>query len=373
VSRARIGAVVAAICLLAVAPVRAAAQVAATGALTGVHVFGYVQLQAEFGDQTDLRFPDNDRIFVRRARLEARGEAFGVWDVKLMLDGSPGLAPRADVPATLVEAYARWRRYPKAVLQIGQYKTPFTYEELHPASQLISLERSLVVDRLKTTRQIGVQLSGVFRDSALTYAVGVFNGTSVNTNVNDNDRFLLLGRLAAMPLRGGSSHRPWRLAVGTAGFTSSDQAVRFGPEFGFDSDLSSPVTDNVFAGKRDGMELDSQLRVGPAELWVEYVAVRFEPENAIPASRFTASGWYGQGSVFLMPRRLQVLLKFETFAPHGTPADDGIDSAVLGVNYYFSRSHDLKLQLGHMLSRREPTRDVEQRLLARLQLMFSVI
>lgn len=350
-----------------------AALAQAPAAIDSIRLQGYVQAQAEFGDATDTRFPANDRMFVRRARLYATAAVARDWEIRLMFDGAPGLTPRRDVPATLTEGYVRWKRYPAAMLQVGQYKSPFTYEESHAASQLIAIERSLVVDRLKPTRQVGILMSGTLRGDRLRYGVGAFNGTGAGTNANDNENFLYTSRVSLRPVAG-----QWRGAdvawdVGASGLTTRDGGAPFAPDFGFDADPIATGLDHLFAGKRDAYALDSQLRWGRAELWAEYVNAHFTPDDAIPVRDFRSDGWYVLAAFYAMPQRLQFVARVETFEQARLNAPGEIESLFAGANYYLSRSHELKLQGGYMMSRRADIHDTAHRLLLRAQAMFSIL
>ena len=342
-------------------------------AIDSVRIQGYVQVQAEFGDATDTRFPANDRMFVRRARIYALGSVARDWEIRFMLDGAPGLTARRDVPASLVEGYVRWKRYPGATVQLGQYKTPVTYEESHSASQLLTVERSMVVDRLKPSRQVGVLFSGSLQGDGVRYGAGVFNGTGTGTNANDDERFLYIGRLTVRvaSLRLAGADLTWH--TGVSALTSHDSATPFAPDFGFDTDVVTPGTDNLFAGERRSWAFDSQLRFGRAEVWAEWVSARFTPENAVPVRRFDTDGWYVLAAYALIPRRLQLVGRLETFDQHRVNDPGNTESLFVGANYYIGPGHDLKLQGGHMMSRRPLGDDVAQRLLLRAQAMFNIL
>jgi hypothetical protein len=342
-------------------------------AIDSIRLQGYVQVQAEFGDATDTRFPANDRMFVRRARLYALGSVARDWEIRLMLDGAPGLTPRRDVPASLVEGYIRWKRYASATLQVGQYKTPFTHEESHSASQLLTIERSLVVDRLKPSRQVGILLSGTLRNDALRYGVGVFNGTGTSTNANDDERFLYIGRASVRAVSATVRGADLTWHVGASGLTAHDAATPFAPDFAFDTDVATPGSDNLFAGKRVSGALDSQLRFGRGELWTEYVTARFTTANAIPVSFFETDGWYVLVAWHLVPRRLQLVGRVEAFDQRRINDPGRTESLFLGANLYLAPGHDLKLQAGHMLTRQPLSEQVAHRLLLRAQVMFSIL
>lgn len=331
---------------------------------------GLLQVQVETGDRGDSRFTsDNDRVYLRRARLNATGRFLEEFDFRVELDLAGSLSNSASLRAQMTDGFINWNRYPAANVRTGQFKTPYGFEQLFGDPRLITLERSLVNDRLTVSRQLGVQMHGELFDKRMSYAAGVFNGNGVNSNFNDDDSFLIAGRLAATAWRGKLLGQDARLAVGTNGFSSDDTNIPLGAEFRFDSTPATPERDNVFAGSRVAAGLDSQLQVGPFDLWVEYLRTRFEPDSALPRERLTADGWYAQAGYFVWLRKAQVAVKLETFDPRDDLEDDATDAVTVGGSFYF-KGHDLKLMLNLMRVEGPSGAEAEDKVLARLQALF---
>src|SRR4029079_10250837 len=122
-----------------------------------------------------------------------------------------------------------------ANVRVGQFKTPFGFEQLYGDPRLPILERSLVNDRLTLHRQLGVAVQGDLADKQFSYAVGTFNGNGANNNFNDNDSFQLVGRASGLPWQGTSGGQRATWSIGADGYKSSDTALSPGAEFGFDS------------------------------------------------------------------------------------------------------------------------------------------
>lgn len=89
----------------------------------------------------------------------------------------------------------RWR--PAAV--VGQFRTPFSLEFLTPFSLLASVNRSRVVDRLATRRDIGV-LGRVGVGSPLTLMAALVNGEGPNRTSNPDGRQMTVARLTFRPV-----------------------------------------------------------------------------------------------------------------------------------------------------------------------------
>lgn len=330
---------------------------------------GLLQVQMDVGDRGDSRFTnDNDRFYLRRARLNATGKFLEEFDFRLEMDLAGSLSNSSALRAQMTDGFINWNRYPAANVRAGQFKTPFGFEQLYSDPRLITIERSLVNDRLTASRQLGAQVGGDLLEKRLSYAAGAFNGNSVNNNFNDDDRFFLAGRLAGLPWQGklGGQSAAW--SVGGNVFSSQDANVPL-PDLGLDSTPATPDRDGIFSGKRTGTGLDTQLVAGPVEIWAEYLRVRFEPDSGIPRRRFDAGGWYGQGSLFVVSKRLQIVLKYETFDPSFELDDDDTDTATLGANYYL-KGHDLKLMLDYLRTDAPGPADSQDKIIARLQVIF---
>ncbi len=330
---------------------------------------GLIQGQFEDGDRGDSRFPatGTDRFLIRRARLNATGTFPEDFDYRLEFDLANSLSAVTGLRAQLTDGYVNWNHFSFANVRAGQFKTPFGFEQLYADPKLITAERSLVNDRLTLNRQLGVQLWGNFLDQRLTYAVGTFNGNGVNNNSNDNSKFLYAGRVTVVPWKsadGGS----WSL--GGNAFSSEDTALALS-DLNLDSTPTTTDKDGLFTGKRHGYGVDSQIETGPFSLWVEYIKVRFEPTDARPAAQFDSDGGYVQAALFVVPKRVQVVLKYETFDPQTGLSGNDVSTWTGGLNYYV-RGNNLKLMLNYLrtdLGDNSPL-SKQNKIILRFQAMF---
>lgn len=354
-------------------PAVAIAQISGTvkpaGREPGLALGGLLQVQLDVGDRGDSRFTnDNDRFYLRRARLNASGRFLEEFDFRLELDFAGTLANTSSLRAQMTDGFINWNRYPGANVRTGQFKTSFGFEQLYGDPRLATIERSLANDRLTLSRQIGGQVGGDLLEKRLSYALGAFNGNAVNNNFNDDDRFVTVGRLAGVPWQGklGSSPASWSL--GGNGFSSRDANVALS-DLGLDSTPSTLDRDGIFSGERRGLGLDTQLQAGRLELWVEYLRVRLEPASRLPRSSFDADGGYVQGSYFIVPKRLQAVLKYETFDPDDQRDDDETGTATVGANVYL-KGHDLKLMVNYLRTELPGSVEPQDKVIARLQVIF---
>ena len=309
---------------------------------------GLIQAQSEAGDKTDSRFSDsNARVFLRRARMNVSGKFVEDFSFRLEMDLAGSLSNTSGYRAQMTDGYINWGRFRAANVKVGQFKTPFGFEQLYADPRLYTAERSLVSDRLTQSRQIGVQVAGAGMDDRLSYAAGLFNGNGINDNFNDNNKLMAVGRIGVIPFDGRLFGNAAKISVGTNAFRTTD----------------------ANRDRRRGIGFDAQAEVGRAEVWGEYLRDTTEPATRVPAGSFYADGWYAQATYFLIPAKLQLAARLETFDPSDLTAFDVTRSTVSGVNWYF-KGHDLKLQLDWMRSNVPGLSKTQQKVIARLQTAF---
>jgi len=340
------------------------------GKAEALQIGGMVQVQSEAGDEGDARFSDaSDRVYLRRARLNAGGRFLEEFNFRAEIELAGSLANTSGLRAQLTDAYLNWNRFDSANVRIGQFKTPFGFEQLYQDPQLYFAERSLVSDRLTPGRQLGAQVGGEAWYDRFNWSLGLFNGNGINQNFNDNDRFMEVARVSVAPVSGRFFDQPGRWSIGIDNFHSGDANVAVATDFGIDSTPSSPAKDNIFAGTRRGIGYDSQVQFGPVEAWGEYLQVTFDPTDRLPFRGFRSSGWSGQLTAFVIENKLQLAARRERFDPTGRIAGNETSTTTLGANWYF-KQNDIKLQLDWLRSDVPGLTKTQQKWIARLQTVF---
>jgi phosphate-selective porin len=331
------------------------------GKETSLAIGGLVQVQADFGDRGDGRFTTaDDRFYLRRARINAIGRFLEEFDFKLEVDASGSIGNNPTISSNLrvqlTDAYINWNKYAQANIRGGQFKTAYGYEQIYQDPKLYTIERSLPNDRLTLGRQIGVQVNGDFFEKRFSYGTGVFNGNGFNTSANDNDSFLVLGRAQ------GTIYQKSNAAFSMGGnlFHSEDT------DLSQQADLGLPNV--LFTGTRFGQGIDSQFRFGALEIWAEYLRVRFTPEESPTFDHFDADGWYTQVSYMVIPQKLMLVGKYETFDPTTRIGGDQTDTWTAGVNYYF-KADDIVFRVNYLQSE-VPLLETQNKILVRMQVIF---
>jgi hypothetical protein len=209
----------------------------------------HVQLQPRFIAQLsgDPDVTDADRFTgsgfrIRRALLLVEGSTGDVVDWRFRIDGAKALTfADPDGKTQLVarpvldDAYADWHVAGDAFsLQAGQYKVPYSGQELTQDRGLAFVERSVPNEGVKygavdtkggftRSRDVGVMAHGIAGDHVLEYQAGVFSGDGVARFPRADNGFLYAGRVVLTPMGevklddGDLKHVDPRVLIGVSG------------------------------------------------------------------------------------------------------------------------------------------------------------
>lgn len=272
---------------------------------SSVELSGYVQVRYRHYWETSM-----DGFRIRRARLGLKGEILKNVSFKVQVDGT-----RSPI---LLDAAVEISSIPYATLSFGQFKVPFSLENLTSSSALDFVNRTQTVEQLcpgqdigAAGRDIGVTVSGKF--SILEYTVGVFNGSGINW-ADTNDRKDIVGRLILRPLD--------FLVIGVSHYIG-DQRPIFG---------AAHVN-------RDRTGVDVFFSKGPAFIKGEYIFARDDLSER--------SGWYVRGAYSFILEKLQALINYDSYDWDLASAGNRIDVLTLGLNWFFSGKTKLQVNYAH--------------------------
>jgi phosphate-selective porin OprO/OprP len=356
---------------------------------------GYVQINFEDGDvsafegrfgQTALK----DRFRLRRARINLTGDFAEQFDFKVEgeFENSDGISSgRTAFSAT--DIFVNWHQFAEANVKVGQWKAPFGLEQLTPDPSLIIIERSLPTGAITPERQIGVQLWGKpfanvwpGEKDLLTYYAGIFNGNGRNTTNNDNNNFMYVGRLESIPFKGKIVGQDSSLKLGADVLNSRDDAgTNISQSLNLLVNADGSLSPFVLPGadERTAWSVDAWFNLGPFDLIGEYLQekVNGRTVNGVPPgfADFTTNGYYITAAYFLIPKKLQLAVRWEDLNP-GQKGNDGIRSITGGLNYYI-HGDDLKLMVNYIhtwsdfrQANPEFGEDQFNEVIGRMQLMF---
>jgi phosphate-selective porin OprO and OprP len=155
----------------------------------------------------------NDGLLLRRARPILQGTVYRDFDFLFVPDFAPVNGP------TIFDAYANYRYSPALQFQAGKFKMPVGLEQLQADKDILFNERSLVTD-LVPNRDLGFELHGDPFDGRVSYAAGLFNGSTDGGNSQNVDFATdraFAGRLFFQPFKKSSAEALQGFGFGAAG------------------------------------------------------------------------------------------------------------------------------------------------------------
>src|SRR6266498_3639159 len=327
---------------------------------------GFVQMNFEDGDVSAFegRFGQTavkDRFRLRRARINLTGDFAEQFDFKVEGDFGQGDGLNSNRTAfSATDIFVNWHQYPEAQIKVGQWKAPFGSEQLTPDTTLLFAERSLPTGAITPDRQIGAQLWGKpfatiwpGQKDLLTYYAGIFNGNGRNVSVNDNNNFMYVGRLESTLFKSKVWGQESSLKLGADVLNSRDDKgtnISQGLNLLVNDDGSLSPFVLPGADERTAWSVDAWLKLGPFDLIGEYLQEKVNGRTVDGVSPgfadFTTNGYYITAGYFPIPKKLQLVVRWEDLNP-GQKGNDGIHSITGGLNYYI-HGDDLKLMVNYI-------------------------
>ena len=314
------------------------------------------------------------RMLLRRARLGVDATFFKYLDLKFEGEFSEvGSAANADSKFQLTDGYAELRYWPEFRVRGGQFKVPFSFEELTSSRFIDFVERS-VVNNLVPARDVGAMTHGSLFGGTLEYAAGIFNGTGQN-NPELNDSKDSVGRLLVRPFKLIDIPLLQNLHLAghmTYGDQDKGQSLRGRTDGRFEFFPRVPTS-----GDRVRYGFEAVHAYGPFGLYGEYVKTAEERKGLGSGGSDLADvdgrGWYvagtwlltgeekihgkapkvkknfdprtgGLGALELVARFAQ--LDFDSDDLLSSPGENGVDALTVGFNWYLSPNARLMFNWG---------------------------
>ncbi len=280
-----------------------------------IQLSGYAQVRYQNLDEMGKI----DGFDIRRARIDLKGAISPYWNIRFQADlaGTP----------KLIDAYGECKIADYVNITIGQFKVPFSMENLASSNKLEMIDRSQVVEALvargkdvignQNGRDIGIQVFGNFlkinNRSIIDYSLGIFNGSGINIS-DKNENKSIAGRSVIHPIKG--------LDLGCSFYSGVDV-------------FGTPSLNHK--RNRWGVELKYELK--QFSLRSEYIQGY--------DSNIIRKGWYVQYGYYVIPQKLQLLLKYDTFDPNTSNIDDIFTNYTIAINFAFNNWS--KIQMGYTL------------------------
>ena len=133
----------------------------------------------------------NDNITIDRARLSAEVLAYKLFRMKVENDFA--------FSSGLRDAWVAFTPHPAFNLELGQFKVPFSYEELMSKLYIDFVERAAVVtSTVNPSRDIGLMAYGQFANKLIQYQFAAMNGAGQNQSDNNSAKDFV-GRVVITP------------------------------------------------------------------------------------------------------------------------------------------------------------------------------
>jgi hypothetical protein len=266
-------------------PAAIVAQQAATPApSTPAKLGGYLQTRLVY--QKDIGMTAT----INRARLQATGTIATGFSYKVQGEFRTGNVGNGKASVALTDAYIRFSHQALGI-QVGQFKTPFTWEYITSLADIETLDRSTVVDSLAPKRDIGV-MADFQAGKYVLFSAGAFNGEGVNVTSNKDSTVLGVARAAFKPVP--------QITVGV------NVARWFGDSLRYGADVSYQDLRFVARGEYVGQSRD---KLGSKDDW----------------------GWWALGGFKPIPQ-VQAVAKYEDFRREAISAQQKNRAWSIGVN-----------------------------------------
>ncbi len=264
--------------------------------------------------QPERSFVGNNGFNVANLRLKISGEldrGFGYF-LQTNFVRSPAI----------LDARMYLRVSPRFIIDVGQFKAPFSKEFLTSAGAIDFVNRAQVVTALSPARQIGVQATAWLKPEVTSLAVGVFNGNGFGRNNNDNNHFLYSARLSTFPSRNDEKSR---LEIGVNVAVSADDGV------------SLTGLTNHFAGTR--FLLGADFRWARDRLLLSSEVIYADLDADFGANR-NPFGFYVTGG-YMITGQSQLLLRGDFFETDGFQDDTHL--IIFGYNLWPTQATELQV------------------------------
>lgn len=282
-----------------------------------------------------------DAFDLHRARLDAKGSLTDQWDYEIYTEFAGGVK--------LLDAYTTYKIADWLKFSAGQFKIPFSAENLVSDSQLEFIDRSQVIEALASRskdvignsngRDIGAQVAGslvkIDGNYLFDYTFGVFNGAGYNVTADNNNHKDLAARLVIHPIKNFDIGGSWYNGQGVWGTPAKTQT-------------------------RNRRGVDARYVYGPLSLTAEYAHGQ--------DGTIKRNGWFGQVGYFVIPKQLQLAVRYDEYDPNSIIYTDRSTYYQSGVNYFFNSWTKLAVNYSY---RREQTTQIRNNVIeTQLQVVF---
>jgi len=284
----------------------------------------------------------NNAYSLHRARLDVKGDIDDNWNYEVYTEFAG--------TTKLLDAYSSYKIADYLRFTAGQFKVPFSLESLIADSQLEFIDRSQVDNALagrqtdvignQNGRDLGIQVNGSFLKVdgryLFDYTLGLFNGAGYNATTDNNSHKDIVGRFSFHPINNLVVSADFYDGQGNYGTPAKNQLRNRG---GF----------------------DARYVIGGLSLQAEY--------DKGTDGVIKRDGWFGQAAYFVIPKKLQLAAKYDTYDPNKKIATDRTQIYTGAATYFFNSW--ARFSVNYLDRHEETAAQIKNNILeAQLQLTF---
>ncbi len=339
---------------------------------------GKYSLNIGFRFQTRFTYKDKDEDFdeaditdldVRRARLCFGGNIYSkdlYYNVEIDADS---------FEANLRDYYIWWTPVEaKEALSIktGYFKVPANRQWNSSGFKLLFQDRSIASDAFKQDRDYGLDIFGKPFDGHMEYHAAVFRGAGQNPlktygkdeNIDNELLYVLTTRYYPF-----GWYESYNLATGWDESSAKDDK-------NFKAVIGASVVSN--AKEKDKKLTDTDSVIGSIDLGMRYRGFTWDSEYYVrenapedDGDSITSDGFYTQAGYFVLPKKLELAVRYSQLDPNNDLSDDIQKEYTVGINYYM-RGHRQQIQadVGHFVTETTETDKNENRFRLQYQMIF---
>jgi phosphate-selective porin OprO/OprP len=347
---------------------------------------GRGQFQYQYMDKDDVNGPAQETSVwrIRRFKVSMGGYAFTsdlTYRVQVDLAKS-GTAQMLD------DAWINYRFTDAAQIQAGQFKIPFSREELTSDGALQFVDRANAVDAFKPSYDVGTMVQGRAAGGKFAYNVGLFNGTGQSGTRTTNSGawaarvvFNPFGEMRYSEADLENTPSPL-LSLGADYFANTlkrngnatflDTTTTTPPYAGTSGWLGKAAANTAIFDNTERVDVgtygfDAAFKWRGFSAQGEYFGGKAEGQKR---GTVHSRGYYGQAGYFLLPKKLEVAARYSS-VDHNREKIQDLQVEVTGAVSYYFEGHNLKLQgdytnIHTQIAGKQATDDKQMRVQAQL-------
>jgi phosphate-selective porin OprO/OprP len=321
---------------------------------------GRGQFQYQYVDKDDVNSSQAETSLwrIRRFKVSMGGHAFTqdlTYRVQMDLAKS-GTAQMLD------DAWINYRFSDAAQLQAGQFKMPFSRQELTSDGALQFVDRANAVDVFKPSYDVGAMAQGKIAGGMLAWNAGLFNGTGQSGTRTTNSGawaarivFSPFGEVRYSEPDLENTPKPL-LSLGAGYFANTlkrnanatflDTSSTIPAYSGTSGWLGKAAANTAIFDNTERVDVgtygfDAAFRWRGLSAQGEYFGGKAEGQNR--GGTVHSRGYYGQAGYFLLPKKLEVAARYSSVDANREKSQD-LQVEVTGALSYYFDGHNLKLQ-----------------------------